>query len=198
MLRNIARRAMPFHAHARKMQRSLIDSYSPFESPRVDLGCGDDIHDGFIGVDLDKETRPHIVADASEMPIKSGAIGTAVINSVLEHVQYPSGVVKEISRILKCGGIVLATIPTDLGSRIKPLTRAIWKQRNNLSKIEWEKEFSDAGFKLVHSSMYYPKQLFFVYLFSCVFPVGILIFPIARLLEKIDNGRHIFIVCKRL
>lgn len=92
----------------------------------VDIGCGrqpyrKDLlpHVGrYIGVDhpnvsklYKNKSKPDILADATDIPIKSNYCNVALMISVLEHLPQPEKAVKEANRILTKGGyLVLITV----------------------------------------------------------------------------------------
>lgn len=86
---------------------------------RLDLGCGNNKKDGFIGIDL-KNTDADIYADLTEnLPIKDSVIDEVYCHSVLEHMPFLQDknehgvihVMKEIHRVCKNGAKVSITVP---------------------------------------------------------------------------------------
>jgi SAM-dependent methyltransferase len=64
-----------------------------------------------IGFDIYASSLTHFIADAQQIPIKTGSIDGVWIQYVLEHVLNPWMVVNEISRVLKLEGLVYAETP---------------------------------------------------------------------------------------
>lgn len=108
-------------------------------NPVVDLGCGDVMWNNkarfthVIGVDNDEKTLDallakqrishKIVADINkQIPLQSNSISTVVCTEVLEHLwNYPQ-TIREIYRILKPGGKLIASVPYDVNLSLwKPL-----------------------------------------------------------------------------
>ncbi|MEO8984133.1 MAG: class I SAM-dependent methyltransferase, partial [Rhodanobacter sp.] len=56
-------------------------------------------------------TRPDIFADAAALPFADACMDTVLLLEVLEHVRDARGVLGEISRVLKPGGVLLLSIP---------------------------------------------------------------------------------------
>ncbi len=64
-----------------------------------------------IGFDIYGTALTHFIADAHQIPFRSGAVDAVVVQAVLEHVLDPERVVREIHRVLKPGGLVYAETP---------------------------------------------------------------------------------------
>lgn len=65
----------------------------------------------FLALDIMFSKGVHVVADAHFLPFKDNSIAGIHINAVLEHVKNPFMVAKEIYRVLKKGGGVVAWVP---------------------------------------------------------------------------------------
>ena len=95
----------------------------------MDLGCGEGLVAGILfekpiafGLDNKSEMvrraeksgryRKVIKADANRIPLPDESVDIVVSNSVLEHIANEK-VIEEISRILKDGGRLLFTVPSD-------------------------------------------------------------------------------------
>jgi SAM-dependent methyltransferase len=52
-----------------------------------------------------------ITADVQDMPVSSGTVDAVICTEVLEHVPDPAQAVREIHRVLKPGGVLLAAAP---------------------------------------------------------------------------------------
>lgn len=53
----------------------------------------------------------HIAADATRLPFLSGTFSHVVCSEVIEHVQDDGAVMRELSRVLRPGGLLLLTFP---------------------------------------------------------------------------------------
>jgi SAM-dependent methyltransferase len=65
----------------------------------------------FITVDIDPDKNPTIVADIHSLPFADEIADLVILTEVLEHCYSPSQVIQEVYRVLKPGGICIATVP---------------------------------------------------------------------------------------
>ena len=65
----------------------------------------------WIVLDVEKNSHPHILADAQNIPLSSNTVDCVKCTELLEHVEYPERVLNEISRVLKHGGILILSTP---------------------------------------------------------------------------------------
>lgn len=91
----------------------------------LDAGCGRSmpilkvfVNDNrtCIGVDLEECIESHanimyLQNDISKIDLKSDSVDVVISRAVLEHVEYPVKVFKEINRILKVGGKFISLVP---------------------------------------------------------------------------------------
>lgn len=78
----------------------------------LDVGSGPERFGGeFINLDVYPFPEVDVVADASALPFRDGAVDGVVSESLLEHVADPMRVAAEMSRVLKPGGILYASAP---------------------------------------------------------------------------------------
>jgi SAM-dependent methyltransferase len=64
-----------------------------------------------IAFDIYGTDLTQFIADAHQIPLRSGTVDAVVIQAVLEHVLDPGEVVREIHRVLRPGGLVYAETP---------------------------------------------------------------------------------------
>ena len=64
-----------------------------------------------IRLDVDAAHPIDVVADATALPFRSGAVDRVGSNSVLEHIAYPHEVLAECHRVLRPGGVMVHVMP---------------------------------------------------------------------------------------
>lgn len=63
-------------------------------------------------MDLDISTKPDIVGDIHQIPLKDESIDAIICSSVLEHVNDPIRAIQEMYRVLKKGGKLFMFVPS--------------------------------------------------------------------------------------
>lgn len=150
----------------------------------LDLGCNDgfffqmlfknSLNNNYkVGLDMDptviEEARKKeifddlTVADIRMMPYPDDTFDMIISNSTLEHVEDIDKAISEINRVLKTGGQVIFTVPSNkfinlvfpplnllsLSCKKKVLKSKYFGIVNVLSSFDWKKKFnSEAGFKI--------------------------------------------------
>ena len=114
--------------------------------PILDLGCGDGLVTSQVlrrvevGLDPDEKVLKRAAqmgiyerfeaVPAEEMRLADASIGTVVSNSVLEHLPRLDAVLEAVARVLRPGGRLLFTVPTEAFSKwlVLPVARyAAWR-----------------------------------------------------------------------
>ncbi len=80
---------------------------------KLNLGCGDDIKKGYINVDFEKFKGVDKIFDLNKIPypFKEKRFEEILINNILEHLNNPYQVMKEIYRISKKNCKIYITVP---------------------------------------------------------------------------------------
>lgn len=66
-----------------------------------------------------------IVGDAKKLPFVSNSFDILLLSDILEHVSHPDLVARESIRVVKKGGLILATVPNEL----HPVVRYPWVRK---------------------------------------------------------------------
>lgn len=141
-------------------------SKEKLKHPVLDVGCGD----GFLaevafgekletGIDLDPQEVKRAVkrgsyqkalcVSATDMPFPSRSFHTVISNCVLEHIPDIDGALAEISRVLKPGGRLMITVPSECFSHDSFFRRTL--QRIGLGGLgRWYVDRLNAVFKHYH------------------------------------------------
>jgi len=98
---------------AKPQQKSAVC----FSLTVLDLGCGS-LKRGLIGVDIQRTSSVDIVADAHHLPLRDHSVSECFAYSVLEHVDNPLMVVREIHRVLRENGWLKIRVPRDSRLRL--------------------------------------------------------------------------------
>ena len=79
----------------------------------LNIGAGQHDKTGTISIDpaYDTEDATHLKALGEDLPYPDNNVDMVVCGAVLEHVQSPAKIVKEIHRVLKVGGTMYVDIP---------------------------------------------------------------------------------------
>ena len=183
--------ALPgFRALIRSIEHRLLDEQKPFAAPVLDVGVGDGhfaeaaLGRGLdVGIDVDRATLPearrrclyrHLLdASAMQMPFASNTFATVISNCVIEHIPDLGATLGEMFRVLRPGGTLLLTVPTDQLERNLPgpaLLRGLglaapaarytaWFRRvqvhfHLLSRAGWTAALQQTGFEVVQTRGY--------------------------------------------
>jgi len=77
----------------------------------LDIGCGQGKVEGSIGLDRSQYTDCDIVADAHHLPFVENIFGRIHLHLLLEHVESPFYVLKEVNRVLSEDGYIFLSVP---------------------------------------------------------------------------------------
>jgi SAM-dependent methyltransferase len=106
--------------HARRWLRPHV---AKLQGRLLDVGCGDRPYElwvqrgregvtSYVGIDIHQGPRVDIVIEPDRSwPIDDTSVDCILFNQVLEHVASPHQVLAELARLLRPGGVLLATIP---------------------------------------------------------------------------------------
>lgn len=160
-----------------------------FPAPLLDFGCGDGLFTDAVfgkqprifGCDIAAAELPNArasgvyaqgvqFADGHALPYRDGAFGSVYANSVVEHIPDPQRVLPELSRVLRPGGVVALTVPSDQfhnlldGVKRAPDKQSAQAYANQVDRLfahfhyhtadEWRVLFQTAGLKLERAAYY--------------------------------------------
>ena len=154
-----------------------------YERPILDLGCGDGLVTSMvlsrveIGLDPDEKVLARAAQlgiyerfealSAEEAQLVDGSIGTVISNSVLEHLPHLDVVLERVARVLRPGGRLIFTVPTDAfsGWLALPIARyEAWRNRqlrhlNLWSTERWKGELARVGLEVEEVRPYLRRGL---------------------------------------
>ena len=179
-----------FRAIQRCMEGRLFREWSPWPRPLLDIGVGDGHFTQVVfghaeaGIDL-KEDLLRIAArrgvyaelrqaDVTALPFADAQFATIVCNSSLEHISDLAQALRECFRVLRPGGHLAITVPTEQinqGIIGRPMLRRIGLQRladhytdwfvrkqihyHLYSPEEWRRRVEIAGFHVIRQTPYF-------------------------------------------
>lgn len=82
---------------------------------KINLGCGREIKEGYVNVDVSKDEGVDVVWDLNSLPLpfKDNSVDEVVCSHVLEHLVDPYPLVLDVHRILKPCGVFHCKLPTN-------------------------------------------------------------------------------------
>ncbi len=97
---------------------------------RLNLGCGKDIHPGFVNVDFVEGDGVDVVADLDETPWPwaDESVDEILAFMVFEHVNRFDAIWREVYRVLRPGGEI--SIRVAYGNIYDPFHHSVWKKRS--------------------------------------------------------------------
>ncbi len=170
-----------------RVAEAVIWQKQKFESPILDIGCGDasmakfmykDIKRIDVGVDINKDSvlgakksgfyQQVRLADATKMPFKAKKFKTVISNCTFEHIENDRQAVKEAGRVLKKGGKLMLTVPS---KRYEKAMKRYFKGKKKAEaynkRVEhrhyrdlkgWKKILKGNGLEVVKHEYYFPDK----------------------------------------
>lgn len=132
----------------------------------LDIGCGSGVQLGIlqkkgyklgIGIDLNKNALQYgkkkniqdtsfILADVQYLPLKNNSVDKIICAEIIEHLQNPDWMIKEITRTLKKDGEVVITTPNE---------NSIW----GAYEVLWDLFGRGRNYGQTHLKFFTPKEL---------------------------------------
>ncbi len=94
-------------------------------------------------LNIDPEAAPDILCDAEAIPLPEASVDGVVLSEVMEHLERPEQVLRELARILRPGGHGIVTMPFMYPLHADPHDFQRWTQE------KLRREFVAAGFEVV-------------------------------------------------
>ncbi len=98
-------------AFAREMRGVVVDVGGKRENKRGTFNPPEDRAKAWWYVNLDMNTKPNIYGDVQRIPLRGQSVDCILCTEVLEHLPRPERCVDEMHRLLRDGGLVLASVP---------------------------------------------------------------------------------------
>lgn len=70
----------------------------------LDVGCGANKQEGFLGVDISKTEAVDVVADATNLPFRDCCFDYVYSRRCIQHIKNDAAALEEMYRVLKNGG----------------------------------------------------------------------------------------------
>lgn len=118
---------VPFHPGywVRKRLNSAIRNHANLaHGVLLDIGCGakpyekffEPFVDEYLGLEYSpesgyRENRADFCGDAAFLPLADESVDTVLCTEVMEHIPNPEKTIAEFARVLRTGGVVIATAP---------------------------------------------------------------------------------------
>lgn len=86
--------------------------FSPSER-RLNIGCGEDKKAGYINIDWQASVQPDVLHDLNLLPypFENTSFDYIEMSHILEHLNRPFEIMREVHRILKPGGLLVIRVP---------------------------------------------------------------------------------------
>ncbi len=170
-LRNYLAKLSSFQAVFRTVEaEGIIMMGDKIGEPILDLGCGDGIFSevllgrgkNIVGIDIDGKAlvqagrrriyKRIVKGDVHVLPFPDSSFNTVLANSCLEHISNLKIVLKEIHRVLKSGGSLILSAPSEKREKLflaGKYENGFFRHLNCWSSKKWQKVLEETGFKKV-------------------------------------------------
>lgn len=141
----------------------------PSIGTKLNLGSGPRVLSSDItNVDIYPYRGVKIIADIFSLPVSDGSISRIICDNVIEHVESPDKVIKEITRVLEVEGLAYLTAPFLYPVHSSPDDFNRWT-RSGFLKMLKDFEIVEVG---VRSGAFSTLTVYLCYLFALLFSLG--------------------------
>ena len=98
-------------AHAGRMRGVVVDLGGKRDRKRGAFRPAEAGVRAWWHVNIARDTRPDVFADVTRVPLAGGVADCVICTEVLEHLPDPAACVAQAHRLLKPGGVMLASVP---------------------------------------------------------------------------------------
>lgn len=125
------------------------------DKKKLNLGCGDDIREDFINVDKKPASGVDLILDLNDkLPFKDNSMDYIILDNVLEHLDDPLSVMKEVGRISRPDSRVKVVVPHFRNKNAYALNHKCFFSETSLNPIlkgsTWGGLESESLFKLIN------------------------------------------------
>ena len=92
----------------------------------------------------DFSTKPDYCCLAETIPFKDNSIDTIIMTEVIQYLPEPQKVLREIYRVLTCGGFCIVSSPY-----LVPIHGDYWADRYRFTALKLKEMFEEAGFQRI-------------------------------------------------
>jgi hypothetical protein len=78
---------------------------------RINVGCGHELLEGFVNLDVRRVAGFDVQADALRLPLADASVDEARAGSLLEHFDVPGTILDELHRVLDSKGKLVVRVP---------------------------------------------------------------------------------------
>jgi len=129
---------------------------------RLNVGAGD-TEWGDVQLDVERTEQVTLLGDMHSLPFETGSCSEVLLDNVLEHSPDTTGILREVHRVLRPGGIAYVFVPyyNAHGAYADPTHRAFFSEGTfeyYTSDSEYD-HYADFEFELLAREFFYSKLL---------------------------------------
>lgn len=122
---------------------------------KLDIGCGENKHPGFVGIDKRRLSTVDYVIDLDKeiLPFSDNSVEEVLLYNILEHLESPWRVMREVIRVCTNDAIIRVRFP-------HPLHENAYKDKEHKYVLlpEWFTLFPEL--EIVEVKLHYPSPIF--------------------------------------